>query len=56
MNEMTEILLKNGARINDTDSNGNSALELALENRHRDTASLLRRHGAKGTVLNQWFF
>lgn len=43
--EMIELLLAHGARADAKRTNGQSALDLALESNHAAAADLLRRHG-----------
>ena len=45
--EVSELLIANGAKINERNIRGNTPLDEALLNQRNKTADLLRKHGAK---------
>jgi hypothetical protein len=46
-NEILEVLIEKGAKINHRDKRGSTALDWAVSHGHGDTAEILRNHGAK---------
>ncbi|MBP3546584.1 MAG: ankyrin repeat domain-containing protein [Alphaproteobacteria bacterium] len=51
--EIVELLLKNGAEINETDEIGNTALMYAAENGHKEIVKLLLDNGANIKARNE---
>jgi len=47
INKVKSRLIDKGADVNAKDRNGNTPLKIAIINKHKDVAELLRRHGAK---------
>lgn len=45
--ELIEVLITNGADVNARDKSGMTALSLSFGNIHKETAEVLRRHGAR---------
>ena len=45
--QISEVLITNGAKVNATDAEGETPLDLAIFKRNNETATLLRKHGAK---------
>jgi len=45
--EVAELLITNGAQINERNIRGNTPLDEALLNQRNKTADLLRKHGGK---------
>jgi len=51
--QMLELMLKNGAQVNDTDRGGQTALVFAVGNNQKDIAELLIKHGADVNVVTR---
>lgn len=50
--EIAEYLITNGnARLNDSDEQGRSPLDLAVENQHKGTAVSIQEHGGNCSQL-----
>ena len=45
--EVSELLIANGAKINERNIRGNTPLDEALLNQRNKTAEILRKHGGK---------
>ena len=50
---LCEIFLKRDAKVNAVDNDGNQALHLACERRHKETCKLLLCHGADVTAVDR---
>ncbi len=45
--EIVELLIAKGADVNAKNDDGGTPLDVAIENKHTETADLLRKHGGK---------
>ena len=51
--EVCELLIKNGAQVNETNIRKQTPLDEAISNNRNRTAEFLRKHGAKNTSLKR---